>query len=269
MRQSDPDAPTFAPLAEKLAAADARLRALEGRLDRAQATRTTAERGVAEAIREFAAARVPALQTVLERQETELHQRADEFETGQRARHAEHLETYHQAERIAREAGLAGPKPTAWAPHPAMPRGGWWELTGACVEANRSRARAREEQSSRESGPAYERLVAAIVKSAREAPRNSAGDGARYLVTQPPGTPVPGIGFVAQGEWFTAPEGFIPSRTFLPINAAAAETLERVHGVRREPVSPPTPPSPAPGKRPVLTPVEVDEVVKQSTSRAL
>lgn len=51
---------------------------------------------------------------------------------------------------------------------------------------------------------------------------------AKYLVTLPPGVPVPGIGFVRVNDAFNAPAGFIPSRTFKPLNAEASAELEKL-----------------------------------------
>ncbi len=56
---------------------------------------------------------------------------------------------------------------------------------------------------------------------------------ARYLVQRPPGAPVPGVGFVRPGEIFTAPEGYLPSRTFVPVNEEARLALEKI-GVKAE-----------------------------------
>lgn len=51
----------------------------------------------------------------------------------------------------------------------------------------------------------------------------------RYLVRMPPGAPVPGIGFVRNGNWFDAPsEDYVPSKTFLPCNEAAKAVLEKL-----------------------------------------
>jgi hypothetical protein len=51
---------------------------------------------------------------------------------------------------------------------------------------------------------------------------------AKYLVTVAPGVPVAGIGFVRVNDAFTAPAGFIPSRTFKPLNAEASAELEKL-----------------------------------------
>lgn len=51
---------------------------------------------------------------------------------------------------------------------------------------------------------------------------------AKFLVTVPPGAPIPGVGFVRPGEIFTAPKGYVPSRTFKPLNAEAVEALKKV-----------------------------------------
>ncbi len=49
---------------------------------------------------------------------------------------------------------------------------------------------------------------------------------AKYLVTLPPGAPTP-VGFVNIGQIFTAPEGYVPSLTFRPVNEEALEILEK------------------------------------------
>jgi hypothetical protein len=52
---------------------------------------------------------------------------------------------------------------------------------------------------------------------------------ARYLVTMPPGAPVPGVGFVKAGDIFTAPSAdYVPSRTFRPLNQEAQQAIEDV-----------------------------------------
>ncbi len=52
----------------------------------------------------------------------------------------------------------------------------------------------------------------------------------KYMVTMPPGAPIPGIGFVRPGEFFTAPsEKSIPSRTFRPVNQEAVAPLAKIH----------------------------------------
>ncbi len=51
---------------------------------------------------------------------------------------------------------------------------------------------------------------------------------ARYLVVVHPGIPVPGGPFVPAGEVFDAPAGFVPSRTFLPVNLEAQRELEKI-----------------------------------------
>lgn len=53
---------------------------------------------------------------------------------------------------------------------------------------------------------------------------------AKYLVVQPPGAPVPGVGFIRPGFSFTAPsEDYVPSRTFRPLNEEAQEAIEAVY----------------------------------------
>lgn len=49
---------------------------------------------------------------------------------------------------------------------------------------------------------------------------------AKYLVTLPPGAPVPEVGFVKIGEIFTAPEGYVPSLSFRPVTEQARKILE-------------------------------------------
>lgn len=49
---------------------------------------------------------------------------------------------------------------------------------------------------------------------------------AKYLVKQPPGAPTP-VGFVNIGQIFTAPEGYVPSLTFQPVNEEAQTILEK------------------------------------------
>jgi len=50
----------------------------------------------------------------------------------------------------------------------------------------------------------------------------------RYLVTMPPGVPVAGVGFVRHNSSFSAPEGFVPSRTFKALNAEASAELQKL-----------------------------------------
>jgi hypothetical protein len=57
--------------------------------------------------------------------------------------------------------------------------------------------------------------------------------GAKYLVTVPPGCPVPNVGFVKVGEVFTALPGFVPSRTLRPVNEEARVELEKVFAAYR------------------------------------
>lgn len=51
---------------------------------------------------------------------------------------------------------------------------------------------------------------------------------AKYLVVEGPGTPVPGVGFVVPNSAFTAPAGYVPSRTFKPMNEEASQELAKV-----------------------------------------
>ena len=51
---------------------------------------------------------------------------------------------------------------------------------------------------------------------------------ARYLVTSPPGAPIKGVGFIRPGEAFTAPEGYIPSRTMRALDAEGLKELQKV-----------------------------------------
>jgi hypothetical protein len=51
---------------------------------------------------------------------------------------------------------------------------------------------------------------------------------AKYQVTVPPGAPVAGVGFVRHTEIFTAPKGYVPSYTMLPVNDEAVKELEKV-----------------------------------------
>jgi hypothetical protein len=58
----------------------------------------------------------------------------------------------------------------------------------------------------------------------------------RFLVTQPPGAPIPGVGFVKPGEIFHAPDPkefpeWTPSRTYKPCDEEAQALLKRVHKV--------------------------------------
>ncbi len=56
---------------------------------------------------------------------------------------------------------------------------------------------------------------------------------AKYLVTQPPGAPIPGVGFVNIGQIFTAPEGYVPSLTFRPANEEGLEVLKKCFAERK------------------------------------
>lgn len=56
---------------------------------------------------------------------------------------------------------------------------------------------------------------------------------AQYLVTQPPGAPVPQVGFVNIGQIFTAPEGYTPSLTFRPANEEGREVLKKLFAERK------------------------------------
>ncbi len=55
---------------------------------------------------------------------------------------------------------------------------------------------------------------------------------AKYLVTQPPGAPTP-VGFVNIGQIFTAPDDYVPSLTFRPVNQEALKVLEKVFADRK------------------------------------
>lgn len=57
---------------------------------------------------------------------------------------------------------------------------------------------------------------------------------AKYLVTLPPGAPVPEVGFVKIGEIFTAPEGYVPSLSFRPVNEEARKILEATFDKRKQ-----------------------------------
>ena len=51
---------------------------------------------------------------------------------------------------------------------------------------------------------------------------------AKYLVVEGPGSPVSGVGFVQPGSSFVAPAGYIPSKTFKPMNEEASKELAKV-----------------------------------------
>lgn len=52
---------------------------------------------------------------------------------------------------------------------------------------------------------------------------------AKYMVTVPPGAPIPNVGFIRPGETFVAPgANYIPSRTFRPLNREAVDALGKV-----------------------------------------
>jgi hypothetical protein len=56
----------------------------------------------------------------------------------------------------------------------------------------------------------------------------------KYLVTAPPGVPVPGVGFLQPGAVFTAPsDDYVPSRTFRPCNEEAKVVLEKLFDARK------------------------------------
>lgn len=49
---------------------------------------------------------------------------------------------------------------------------------------------------------------------------------ARYVVVKEPGAPITGVGFVRAGEAFSAPSpGYMPSKTFRPLNKEAQDVL--------------------------------------------
>ncbi len=50
----------------------------------------------------------------------------------------------------------------------------------------------------------------------------------KFLVTAPPGAPIPSVGFVRPGEIFTAPDDYVPSYTMKPVNAEALAELGKV-----------------------------------------
>lgn len=59
---------------------------------------------------------------------------------------------------------------------------------------------------------------------------------AKYLVMIPPGAYVPEVGFIPVGSIFTGPDGYVPSKTFRPVNDEAAATLKKL-GVEAEVVA--------------------------------
>lgn len=54
---------------------------------------------------------------------------------------------------------------------------------------------------------------------------------AKYLVKQPPGAPTP-VGFVNVGQIFTAPDGYVPSLTFQPVNEKGLKLLQEAFDER-------------------------------------
>ena len=64
----------------------------------------------------------------------------------------------------------------------------------------------------------------------------------RFRVTVPPGAPIPGVGFVHPGGTFEAPKGYVPSKTFEPLDEEAVEALAKL-GVKA--TLPPPPPAAA------------------------
>jgi hypothetical protein len=56
---------------------------------------------------------------------------------------------------------------------------------------------------------------------------------AQFLVTIPPGAPIPNVGFVRPSEIFTAPKGYVPSYTMKPVNDEAVAALRKVQASMR------------------------------------
>lgn len=70
---------------------------------------------------------------------------------------------------------------------------------------------------------------------------------AHYLVTQPPGAPIPGVGFVKNGDAFYAPsEDFVPSKTFRAMNEPAQRALRKLRDTLKAHQAAPPPPPPKP-----------------------
>lgn len=68
-------------------------------------------------------------------------------------------------------------------------------------------------------------------------PAEQPAERPRYLVRMEPGAYIQGVGFRRPGEEFTGPLNYVPSRTFWPLNEAAAKELEKVkarYSARRE-----------------------------------
>lgn len=57
----------------------------------------------------------------------------------------------------------------------------------------------------------------------------------KYMVTLPPGAPIATIGFVRAGQVFTAPdEAYVPSLSFVPVNAEAKGALEKAYDAEKK-----------------------------------
>lgn len=56
----------------------------------------------------------------------------------------------------------------------------------------------------------------------------------QYLVTLPPGAPVPGVGFVEVGRIFTGPPGYVPSLTFYGANESGVAEIVKAYKARAE-----------------------------------
>ena len=59
---------------------------------------------------------------------------------------------------------------------------------------------------------------------------------AKYLVMVPPGAYVPEVGFIPVGAVFTGADGYVPSKTFRPVNDDAVAALKKL-GVEADVVS--------------------------------
>jgi len=98
---------------------------------------------------------------------------------------------------------------------------------------------------------------------------------AHYLVTVPPGAPIPGLGFVKVGDSFFAPsEDYVPSRTFRAMNEPARQALvklrDQIKAQHEEAAKKkPEPPKPWDGIRDdIFVPPGKDKSIERETVRA-
>jgi hypothetical protein len=134
------------------------------------------------------------------------------------------------AKGLAEQVGQGEPRRHPLQSQGSGDRGEKWRQIGAGLDAVKGWRRQEVEEAARLEN-AQTRAIAMYDRTIRG---TKGAASACYLVTIPPGVPVPGVGFVKPGEAFWAESGYKPSRTFVPLNDVAHAAMSALRFKVRE-----------------------------------